>query len=126
MPPLVWRYRTALLYDRTSGRGMMLAEALDTVSHDQWTRLLPAAWAGHTLLELAVRPLFVWTRGYLMIDDTVLPKPVATAMEGVAWVFSSQAPMPVDGFAAVLVGWTHGPRRRPLGIRLWHQGGPST
>jgi hypothetical protein len=28
MPPLVWRYLTALLYDRISGRCMMLAEAV--------------------------------------------------------------------------------------------------
>jgi hypothetical protein len=60
-----------------------------------------------------------------MIDDTVIPTPVATAMEGVAWVFSSQAPKPVYGCSVVLLGWTHGTRRLPLGIRLWPKGGPS-
>ena len=59
MPTLVWRYLTALLYYRTSGSCMVLAEALETVSHDRLTRLLQADWSGQTLLELACRTLFV-------------------------------------------------------------------
>ena len=69
---------------------MALAEALQTVSHDRLTRMLQAHWSGQTLLELAVRTLFVWERGYLILDDTVIPKPFATAIEGLAWVYSSQ------------------------------------
>jgi hypothetical protein len=63
VPELLWRYLTALLYDRTSARCVALAEALETVSHERLTRLLQAEWSGHTLLELAVRTLFVWPRG---------------------------------------------------------------
>jgi hypothetical protein len=102
-----------------------LAEALQTVSHDRLTRLLQAEWSGQTLLELAVRTLFVGQRGYLIIDDTVIPKPFATAMEGLAWVFSSQERRPVYGFSLVLLVWTDGQLRVPLGLRLWHRGGPS-
>ena len=40
MPELLWLYLTALLYDRTSDSCMVLAEALETVSHDRLTRLL--------------------------------------------------------------------------------------
>jgi Transposase DDE domain len=125
MPELLWRYLTALLYDGTSASCVALAEALQTVSHDRLTRLLQAEWSGHTLLELAVRTLFVWQRGYLIIDDPVIPKPFATAMEGLAWVFSSQARRPVYGFSLVLLVWTDGQLRIPLGLRLWHRGGPS-
>jgi putative transposase len=125
MPTRVWHYLTALLYDRTSVSGVALAEALQTVSHDGLTRLLHANWSGHTLLELAVRTLFVWERGYLIIDDTVLPKPFATAMEGLAWVFSSQARKPVYGLSLVLLVWTNGTLRIPLSMRLWDKGGPS-
>jgi hypothetical protein len=39
MPTLVWLYRTALLYYRTSSSCVALAEALGTVSHDRLTRL---------------------------------------------------------------------------------------
>ena len=88
MPTLVWLYLTALLYYRTSANCVALAEALATVSHDRLTRLLQSDWSGQRLLELACRTLFVWDRGYLIIDDTVIPKPFAAAIEVLAWVFS--------------------------------------
>jgi hypothetical protein len=125
MPTLLWHYLTALLYDRTSGNCVALAEALETVSHDRLTRMLQSDWSGQTLLELTCRTLFVWERGYLILDDTVIPKPFATAMESLAWVFSSQERKPVYGFSLVLLIWTNGTLRIPLGIRLWRQGGPS-
>ena len=125
MPELLWRYLTALLYYGTSASCVALAEALQTVSHDRLTRLLQAEWSGHTLLELAVRTLFGWQRGSLIIDDTVIPKPFATAIEGLAWVFSSQERRPVYGFSLVLLVWTDGQLRIPWGLRLWHRGGPS-
>lgn len=95
------------------------------MSHDRLTRWLHADWSGHTRLELACRTLFVWARGSLIIDDTVVPQPFATAIEGLAWVFSSQARKPVYGLALVFVVWTKGTLRVPLGVRLWHQGGPA-
>jgi DDE family transposase len=125
MPELLWLYLTALLYYRTSVSCVALAEALETVSHDRLTRLLQADWSGQTLLELAIRTLFVWERGYLLIDDTVLSKPFATAIEGLAWVFSSQERKPVYGLSLVLLVWTNGTLRIPLGLRLWRKGGPS-
>jgi hypothetical protein len=125
MPELIWLYLTALLYYRTSATCVALAEALETVSHDRLTRMLQAHWSGQTLLEHAFRTLFVWQQGYLILDDTVIPKPFATAMEGLAWVFSSQARRPVYGFSLVLLVWTNGVVRVPLGLRLWHKGGPS-
>jgi putative transposase len=125
MPMLVWRYLTALLYYRTSASCVAFAEALQSVSHGRLTRMLQADWSGQRLLERAIRILFVWERGYLLLDDTVLPQPFATAMAGLAWVFSSQERRPVYGFSLVLLVWTDGTLRIPLGIRLWHKGGPS-
>ena len=125
MPTLVWLYLTALLYYRTSASCVALAEALQSVSHDRLTRMLQADWSGHILLESACRMLFVWERGYLLLDDTVIAKPFATAMESLAWVFSSQERRPVYGFSLVLLVWTDGTLRIPLGVRLWRKGGPS-
>jgi putative transposase len=125
VPELLWLYLTALLYYRTSASCVALAEALATISHDRLTRLLQGDWSGQKLLELALRTLFVWERGYLIIDDTVIPKPFATAIEGLAWVFSSQEHKPVYGLSLVLLVWTNGTLRIPLGIRLWRKGGPS-
>jgi hypothetical protein len=69
--------------------------------------------------------LFVWERGYLVLDDTVIPKLFATAIESLAWVYSSQERKPVYGLSLVLLIWTYGTVRIPLGMRLWHKGGPS-
>jgi hypothetical protein len=125
MPKVVWHYLTALLYYRTSGNCVALAAALQMVSHDRLTRMLQGDWSGQILLELTFRTLFVWERGYLILDDTVIPKPFATAMESLAWVFSSQERKPVYGFSLVLLVWTNGTLRLPLGVRLWRKGGPS-
>jgi Transposase DDE domain len=125
MPEVIWLYRTALLYSRTSATGVALAEALETVSHDRLTRMVQAHWSGQTLLEVAVRTLFVWEHGHLIIDDTVMAKPFATAIERLAWVFSRRERRPVYGFSLVLLVWTNGVRRLPSGLRLWHKGGPS-
>jgi hypothetical protein len=95
MPKLVWLYLTALLDYRTSATCVAFAEALHTVSHDRLTRMLQGAWSGHTLLEVVCRTLFVWNRGVLMIDDTVLPKPFATAIDNLTGVSSSQEHKPV-------------------------------
>jgi DDE superfamily endonuclease len=113
MPTLIWPYLTALLYYGTSTSCVALAEALQTVSHDRLTRMLQADWSGQTLLELAVRTLFVWERGYLILDDTVIPKPFATAIEHLAWVYSSQTRKPVYGLSLVLLIWTDGTVRIP-------------
>jgi putative transposase len=125
MPELIWLYLTALLYYRTSASCVALADVLQTVSHDRLTSMLQADWSGHTLLESAVGTLFVGERGDLILDDTVIPKPFATVMEGLAWVFSSQERRPVLGCSLVLLVWTNGIVRVPLGIRLWRKGGPS-
>jgi putative transposase len=125
MPELLWLSLTALLYYRTSGSCVALAEALETVSHDRLTRMLQSDWSGQTLLELACRTLFGWQRGYLIIDDTVIPKPFAAAIEGLAWVFASQERKPVYGLSLVLLVWTNGTLRLPLGMRLWRTGGAS-
>ena len=125
MPMLVRHYLTTLLYDGASTSCVAFAEALQTVSHDRLTGLLQADWSGQRLLELACRPLFVWERGYLIIDDAVIAKPFATAIEGLAWVYSGQDHKPVYGRSLVLLVWTNGTVRIPLGMRLWHKGGPS-
>jgi hypothetical protein len=125
MSELIWLSLTAVLYDRTLATCVALSEALKTVSHDRVTRLLHADWSGHTRLELACRTRFGWERGSLILADTVIPKPFATAIEGLSWVFSSQERKPVYGLSRVLLGWTNGTLRGPLGVRLWHKGGPS-
>jgi DDE family transposase len=98
MPTLVWLDLTALLYDRTSSRCVALAETLETVSHDRLTKMLQADWSGQRLLESAFRTLFIWERGHLILDDTVIPRLFATAIESLAWVFSARRASPSMAF----------------------------
>jgi hypothetical protein len=125
MPEVIWLYLTALLYDRTSASCVAPAEALQTVSHDRLTRLLQADWSGPTLLESAWRTLCIRERGDLLLDETVIPTPFATAFGGLAWGFSSRERQPVSGLSLVLLVWMNGTLRIPLGVRRWRQGGPS-
>jgi putative transposase len=125
VPELLGLYLTALLYYQTSASCVALAEALATVSHDRLTRLLQGDWSGPRLLELALRTRFVWERGDLIIDETVMPTPFAAAIDGLAWVCSSQERKPVYGRCVVLLVWTDGTLRIPWGMRLWRKGGPS-
>jgi hypothetical protein len=125
MPTLVWLYLTALLYDRTSATCVALAEGLPTGSHDRLTRRLQANGSGPTLLDAALRPRVAWERGYRMIDATVMANPFATALEGLAWVFSSPERRPVSGLSLGLLVGTDGTLRVPLGVRLWRTGGAS-
>jgi hypothetical protein len=41
-----------------------IADAFDSASHDQLTRMLHGTWSGHTLLNLALRTLFTVAGGY--------------------------------------------------------------
>lgn len=67
----------ALLYFTNITTCSAMADALDSTSHDRFNRLLQGSWSGHTLLNLALRALFMVVGGYLILDDTVLEKPYA-------------------------------------------------
>jgi hypothetical protein len=96
----------------------------ETVSHDRLTRLLRANGSGPPLLEHACRTRFVWEPGDLILDDTVIPKPFATPMDRLAWVFSNRKRRQVYGFSLGLLVWSDGTLRIPLLLRLWRKGPP--
>ena len=62
--------------------------------------------------------------GYLVIDDTSWERFTRVA-EAVSWVWSSSVGKPVWGMQVVLLLWTKGKGKVPLGVRIWRQGGPS-
>ena len=64
------------------------------------------------------------TGGYLVIDDTSWKRFTRVA-DAVSWVWSSSMGEPVWGMQVVLLLWTDGKWKVPLGIRLWRKGGPS-
>jgi hypothetical protein len=102
--------------------GVAFAEARQRVSQARVTRRLPADGSGPRRLERAVRILGVGERGDLIVDDPVMPKPFATVIESLAWVYSSQERKSVYGLSLVFLVWTNGVLRVPLGI--WGGGPP--
>jgi hypothetical protein len=124
MPELIWLYLTALLYYRTSmsctAFGGLANRVPWPLDENAAGRLVRANTPGARLSHL-VR---VGT-GDLVLDDTVVPTPLATVMDGLAWVFSSRERKPVYGFSLVLLIWMNGTLRIPRGVRLWRRGGAS-
>jgi hypothetical protein len=62
--------------------------------------------------------------GYLVVDDTSWERFTRVA-DAVSWVWSSSVGKPVWGMQVVLLLWTNGKCKIPLGIRIWRKGGPS-
>jgi putative transposase len=82
-------------------------------------------WSGQTLLDVALRVLFKVVGGYLIVEDTVVEKPYAQLLNEAGWVGSSKRHKVVYGVSMVLLVWTEGQIRIPLGYRVWEKGGPS-
>jgi hypothetical protein len=115
----------ALLYFTRVSTCAAISECMAEASHDCLTRMLNGSWSGHTLLDLALRTLFTVAGGYLILDDTVVAKPYARLLNEAAWVWSSKEQKVVFGVSLVLLVWTDGHSRIPVGYRIWHKGGPS-
>ena len=63
MPEPLWVYLMALLYFTNITTCVAIADAFDSVSHAQLTRMLQGPWAGQTLFNLALRILFTIAGG---------------------------------------------------------------
>jgi hypothetical protein len=66
----------------------------------------------------------VGENGYLILDDTTWRRWTKKA-EAVSYVWDSSAGKVVFGMNVVLLIWTDGKRKVPLGIRVWKKGGKS-
>jgi len=121
METLMTLYIIALLYRQTKANATELSECFTGVSHDQFTRLLqrPRCWP--TLLWRNFAQRGVGRGGWLELDDTVLDK-FGSQIFGVAWVYSSRLQKVVRGLNLVVLIWTDGERRVPIGIKLWQKG----
>jgi hypothetical protein len=115
----------ALLYFTRISTCSTIAEVLADASHDCLTRMLNGRWSGQILLDVALRTLFTVAGGALILDDTVVTKPYARLLGEAAWVWSSKDRKVVFGVSLVLLVWTDGEVRIPVGYRVWHKGGPS-
>lgn len=117
-------YLIGLLYRNTRTSCVSLASLCAHISHDTLRRVLyqKVPWS-RRLWDFCTHRL-VQMGGYLVIDDTSWERFTRVA-EAVSWVWSSSAGKPIRGMQVVLVLWTNGKWKVPLGIRIWRKGGPS-
>lgn len=122
--PAMAMYLIGLLYRNTRTSCVSLALLCAHVSHDTLRRVLyqQVPWS-RRLWETFGQGL-VQKGGYLVIDDTSWERFTRVA-EAVSWVWSSSVGKPVWGMQVVLLLWTDGKWKVPIGIRIWRQGGPS-
>jgi hypothetical protein len=103
MPKPLWIYLTALLHFTKVSTCSTIAEIFPKASHDRLTRMLNGDWSGQTLLDWALRLLFLVVGGYLIVDDTVVEKPHAKRLNEAGWVWSSKRNKAVYGVSVVLL-----------------------
>jgi hypothetical protein len=122
--PAMATYLIGLMYRNTRTSCVRLALLSPHVSHDTLRRVLyrKVPWS-RRLWESFAQGL-VSKGGYLVIDDTSWERFTRVA-EAVSWVWSSSVGKPVWGMQVVLLLWTDGQWKVPVGIRFWRSGGPS-
>ena len=121
LTPAIEAYLIALIYRNTRSSCLSLAALCSGVSHDTLNRLLHCqlSWSGR-LWELLASHL-VKAGGYLVLDDTTWER-WAKHSEAVSWVWSSSAGHITQGMQVVLLIWTDGYWKVPVGMRLWRKG----
>lgn len=117
-------YLVGLIYRNTRTSCLSLSAVCAHISHDRLQRMLyhRFAWSRRLWDYFAAR--MVREGGYLIIDDTSWAR-WAVHSEAVSWVWSSTHGRVLRGHQVVLLVWTDGRVRVPLGMRLWQKGGYS-
>ena len=117
-------YLIALIYRNTRTSCLSLSAVCAHISHDRLQRMLYQRFAWSRRLWDSFAAGMVREGGYLIIDDTSWAR-WAQHSEAVSWVWSSTHARVLRGHQVVLLIWTDGVVRVPLGVRLWKKGGYS-
>jgi hypothetical protein len=124
LTPAMQAYLTALIYRNTRTSCLSLSAVCAHISHDRLQRMLYSRFAWSRRLWEYFAAGMVREGGYLIIDDTAWAR-WAVRSEAVSWVWSSTHGRVLRGHQVVLLIWTDGRVRVPLGVRLWKKGGYS-
>lgn len=116
-------YMIGIIYRDTRTNSVEIASWYKKVSHDQISRMLQSKCHWPTLLWqiFAQKLIKSMAKGYLIIDDTVLEK-YGRKIFGVSWVYSSSLKKSLQGINVVMIIWTNGVVKVPLGIKVWVKG----
>jgi len=124
LTPAMEAYLIALIYRNTRTSCLSLSAVCAHISHDRLQRMLYEKFAWSRRLWDSFAAGMVREGGYLIIDDTAWAR-WAVHSEAVSWVWSSTHGRVLRGHQVVLLIWTNGRVRVPLGMRLWKKGGYS-
>jgi putative transposase len=122
LPLAMQFYLIGLIY-RNSRMSCVCLGSVVEVAHDRLYRVLYLAFPYS-------RRLWEWFAmnlvkdGYLVIDDTMWQR-YGKKLKAVSFVWDSTIGKKVLGTNVVLLIWTDGKRRIPLGLRIWQKGGKS-
>jgi putative transposase len=122
--PAMAMYLIGLLYRNTRTSCVSLALLCAHVSHDTLRRVLYQKVPWSRRLWHCLAQGLVQMGGYLVIDDTSWERFTRVA-DAVSWVWSSSVGKSVWGMQVVLLVWTNGKWKVPVGMRIWRKGGPS-
>jgi len=101
-----------------------IAKYLGGFSHDHLTRMLAGErWHCSMLLLSFVKLIGCLGQGFLIIDDTLIHHPRSKKIEGVYWDWDHSLQRNVFGQRLVLLLWTNGSLRIPVGFAFWHKKG---
>jgi putative transposase len=124
LTPAMEAYLVGLIYRNTRTSCLSLSAVCAHISHDRLQRMLYSRFAWSRRLWDCFGSRMVREGGYLVIDDTAWARWAAKS-EAVSWVWSSTHGRVLRGHQVVLLIWTDGRVRVPLGLRLWKKGGYS-
>jgi putative transposase len=123
MTPAMLGYLKGLIYRNTRTSCVCLA-SLSELAHDQLYRLLYSDFPYSRRLWEFFAAKLIGEKGYLVLDDTTWQRFTKKA-QAVSFVWDSSVGKVVFGMSVVLLIWTDGKRKVPLGIRVWKKGDKS-
>ena len=124
LTPAIEAYLIALIYRNTRTSCLSLAALCSFVSHDSLNRLLHSTFPWSRRLWELFACRMIHEGGYLLLDDTTWQRQAKLA-EAVSKVWPSTAGSVRLGMQVVLLVWTDGKHKIPVGMRLWQKGDKS-
>lgn len=120
LPLAMQFYLIGLIYRNSRMSCVCLAELVQ-VADDQLYRVLSLSFPYSRRLWEWMAANFGLADGYLIIDDTTWQR-FGKKLEGASFVWDSTSGKRVFGMQVVLLIWTDGKWRIPLGLRIWQKG----